>query len=38
MLDDIECEFGYEISFRERNGKIVCLYFNGKLLFVICYL
>lgn len=37
-LDDIERELGHEISFRERNGKIVRLYFNGKSSFVTCYL
>lgn len=37
-LDDIERELGHDISFRERNGKIVRLYFNGKSSFVTCYL
>ncbi|HDH5069592.1 TPA: accessory Sec system glycosyltransferase GtfA [Staphylococcus aureus] len=37
-LDDIERELGHEISFRERNGKIVRLYFNRKSSFVTCYL
>ena len=37
-LDDVERELGHDISFRERNGKIVRLYFNGKSSFVTCYL